>query len=123
MTPATETRRAFDAMFPSVRSIGLHDRHAVAPEQAEPLSATAIAIGQEALIADLSELGDFLAGSENEREPSKDFGPISNKELVEIMFTSSYYRQVFEANRELRARFFEAKSEYIHREALSAEQA
>ncbi len=92
---------------------GMPDAHAKAPEYAT-LSPLSIQIGEERLCADAWEIGDFLAGSESDREPCAYFGPISVPELLETALSiNATAEQVYEAMRELRRRLIEDKSEYV----------
>jgi hypothetical protein len=88
-----------------------------------PISDVAMRIGEEKLVRDLTEAADFLAGSEDIRERSFYFGPVSVPELWALLMESQDYRVLKEARDELRRRFFDEKSEYIQRVAMEAEQA
>lgn len=99
----------------------LPDPHAAAPV-CEPLSQTAIEIGEEKLCADMEYLGSFISEcAGGEREPSW-FGPISTEDLFSkiLLNPKAPDSALAMAAKTLRHRYLSEHSEYIREAAERA---
>lgn len=85
------------------------------------LDQTSIEIGEDYVTEDHERIADFTWEATSEREPSEYFGPISNRELFQLVFgRRGNQEQRYEACWELRQRMLAHYDQTITERAVEA---
>lgn len=82
------------------------------------ITETAMAIGEQQVLADMDWIGEFIACASSERAQSTFFGAISTQELVALTFgENAPEKQRAEAAIEFRRRFLKEHHEHVMQRA------